>query len=118
MEDLCEGKVSEPAGGHNRGLQPVHLEKGLLDLFGNPIGFPHKSRKMTNQRLAILLFLSGSCSETEVSEQLYYNTETADNERTGLRIIYVYKTIFFHNPILNYRHFFAFQSRFAFNANS
>jgi hypothetical protein len=39
----------------------------LLDLFNNPVGYFTSLGKM----LRILLFFSGICSETEVSEQLY-----------------------------------------------
>jgi hypothetical protein len=50
-----------------------------LDLFDNPVGYlPAKgwfqvSQKNTDfgQNPCFLLFLSGGCSETEVSEQLY-----------------------------------------------
>jgi hypothetical protein len=38
-----------------------------LDLFNNPVGYFTSLGKM----LRILLFFSGICSETEVSEQLY-----------------------------------------------
>jgi hypothetical protein len=40
-----------------------------LDLFNNPVGYFTSLGKM----LRILLFFSGICSETEVSEQLYYS---------------------------------------------
>ena len=40
----------------------------ILDLFDNPVGCRTSLRKI----LRILLFYSGSCSETEVSEQLYF----------------------------------------------
>jgi hypothetical protein len=40
----------------------------ILDLFDNPVGYRTSLGKM----LRILLFFSGNCSETEVSEQLYY----------------------------------------------
>jgi hypothetical protein len=39
-----------------------------LDLFDNPVGYPASPGKM----LRILQFLSGCCSETEVSEQPYW----------------------------------------------
>ncbi|MDR0722443.1 MAG: hypothetical protein LBF75_06570, partial [Treponema sp.] len=41
-----------------------------LDLFNNPVGYRTSLAKCS----AFCCFLSGSCSETEVSEQLYYKT--------------------------------------------
>jgi hypothetical protein len=39
----------------------------LLDLFNNPVGYRTSLAKCS----AFCCFLSGSCSETEVSEELY-----------------------------------------------
>jgi hypothetical protein len=45
----------------------VKARHQLWDLFDNPVGYRTSLGKM----LHILPFLSGCCSETEVSEQLY-----------------------------------------------
>jgi hypothetical protein len=51
-------------------IQPVRMTSRdctvMVDLFNNPVGYLTSLGKM----LRILLFLSGCCSETEVSEQL------------------------------------------------
>jgi hypothetical protein len=51
-------------------------------LCGNPVGLSHKSvknREFLNEICGFLPVLSGCCSETEVSKQLYY-------QKTAVRI--------------------------------
>jgi hypothetical protein len=51
------------------------IQKAILDVFQNPVGFgmrPAVSQaKACGLKSGETAFLSGSCSETEVSEQLY-----------------------------------------------
>jgi hypothetical protein len=49
------------------------LPHNILDLFNNPVGYRTSLGKMRS----ILLFLSGCCSETEVSEQLYCTSHSS-----------------------------------------
>jgi hypothetical protein len=54
-----------------------------LDLFNNPVGYFTSLGKM----LRILLFFSGICSETEVSEQLYYFDQITVHIKTNEQIL-------------------------------
>jgi hypothetical protein len=62
-----------------------------LDLFNNPIGYRTSPCKM----LRILMFFSGSCSETSVSEQLYCVKPTVKEKTRPLRQVHYLQ----HRPL-------------------